>query len=69
MYRKKEYPITYKVVVNQEQQYSIWPADWENAFGWEDVGKSGSQDECLAYIKKVWIDMRPLGLRQNSSPK
>ena len=53
----------YKVVVNQEQQYSIWPADQENALGWRDVGKSGLKEECLAYIKELWTDMRPLNLR------
>ncbi len=54
----------YKVVVNHEEQYSIWPADRENALGWNDAGKSGTRDECLAYIKEVWTDMRPLSLRQ-----
>lgn len=54
----------YKVVVNQEEQYSIWPANRENALGWRDVGKSGSKVQCLAYIKEVWIDMRPLSLRE-----
>ena len=55
----------YKVVVNHEAQYSIWPAHRENAIGWNDVGKSGSQAECLAYIKDVWTDMRPLSLRKS----
>ena len=55
----------YKVVVNHEAQYSIWPAHRENALGWNDVGKSGSQAECLAYIKDVWTDMRPLSLRKS----
>ena len=54
----------YKVVVNHEEQYSIWWADRENALGWSDVGKSGTKDECLAYIEQVWTDMRPLSLRQ-----
>ena len=54
----------YKVVVNHEEQYSIWPADLENALGWHDAGKSGSKAECLAYIKEVWTDMRPLSLRK-----
>ncbi|MEW6733216.1 MAG: MbtH family protein [Acidobacteriota bacterium] len=53
----------YKVVMNHEEQYSIWPADRENALGWKDAGKSGSKAECLAYIKEVWTDMRPLSLR------
>ena len=54
----------YKVVVNHEEQYSIWPADRENALGWFDAGKSGPKAECLAYIKEVWTDMRPLSLRK-----
>ena len=53
----------YKVVVNHEEQYSIWPADRENPLGWKDVGKSGSKTECLACIKEVWTDMRPLSVR------
>lgn len=53
----------YKVVLNHEEQYSIWPADRENAPGWRDAGKSGSRTECLAYIEEVWTDMRPLSLR------
>jgi MbtH protein len=54
----------YKVVVNEEEQYSIWPVDRENALGWKDAGKSGLKSECLEYIQKVWIDMRPLSLRK-----
>jgi MbtH protein len=54
----------YKVVVNHEEQYSIWPADRENPLGWQDVGKIGLKPECLAYIKEVWTDMRPLSLRK-----
>jgi MbtH protein len=55
---------TYKVVVNHEEQYSIWPLDRENPLGWRDVGKSGLKEECLAYIGEVWTDMRPLSLRK-----
>jgi MbtH protein len=54
----------YKVVVNHEEQYSIWPANRENAPGWHDSGPSGSKAECLAYIERVWTDMRPLSLRR-----
>jgi len=53
----------YKVVMNHEEQYSIWPHDRDNALGWNDAGKTGSRAECLAYIKEVWTDMRPLSLR------
>ena len=54
----------YKVVINHEEQYSIWPADRSNPLGWNDVGKSGPKAECLAYIKEVWTDMRPASLRR-----
>ena len=54
----------YKVVLNHEEQYSIWPADRENPLGWSDAGKTGPKAECLAYIKEVWTDMRPLSLRK-----
>ena len=65
MFRDEEEDKTiYNVVVNHEEQYSIWPVDRENAPGWFDVGKSGLKAECLAYIKEVWTDMRPLSLRK-----
>jgi uncharacterized protein YbdZ (MbtH family) len=54
----------YKVVVNHEEQYSIWPEYKANPLGWNDVGKVGPKAECLAYIKEVWTDMRPLSLRK-----
>ena len=65
MYQEdKEDTTIYKVVVNHEEQYSIWPADRDNALGWRDAGTRGTKAECLAYIKEVWTDMRPLSLRQ-----
>ncbi|MEA5605200.1 MbtH family protein [Nostoc sp. UHCC 0252] len=54
----------YKVVINHEEQYSIWPADMQNAFGWKDVGIRGLKKECLTYIQEAWTDMRPLSLRK-----
>jgi MbtH protein len=54
----------YKAVVNEEEQYSIWPADRENPLGWRDAGKVGPKDEVLDWIKEVWTDMRPLSLRR-----
>src|SRR5688500_3639043 len=54
----------YKVVINHEEQYSIWPADRENPPGWKDAGKRGLKPECLRYVEEVWTDMRPLSLRQ-----
>jgi MbtH protein len=61
---EREDTTIYKVVVNHEEQYSIWPADRENALGWNDAGKQGPKAECLAYIEEVWTDMRPLSLRK-----
>jgi MbtH protein len=55
---------TYKVVVNDEEQYSIWFADREPPAGWKAVGKEGPKEDCLAYIEEVWTDMRPLSLRK-----
>lgn len=60
----REAAAIYKVVVNHEEQYSIWAADRENPLGWNDAGKSGLKAECLEYIKEVWTDMRPLSLRR-----
>ena len=54
----------YKVVVNHEEQYSIWPAHLELPLGWRSVGKEGLKADCLAYIKDVWTDMRPLSVRR-----
>jgi MbtH protein len=58
--------LEYKVVVNQEEQYSLWPADRENAPGWKDAGHRGSKEDCLAYVKQVWTDMRPRSLRDKN---
>ena len=55
----------YKVVVNHEEQYSIWPADRENPAGWNDAGCEGMKAECLEWIEEHWTDMRPLSLRKS----
>src|SRR5215475_11159813 len=62
--RDQEDNTIYKVVVNHEEQYSISPAYKANPVGWRDAGKTGPKAECLAYIKEVWTDMRPLSLRK-----
>jgi MbtH protein len=54
----------YTVVVNHEEQYSIWFTDQDIPAGWREVGKAGSKSDCLEYIREVWTDMRPLSLRQ-----
>jgi MbtH protein len=55
----------YRVVVNDEEQYSIWPDHKENPPGWHDAGKTASKQECLAYIEEVWTDMRPRSVRES----
>ncbi len=54
----------YKVVMNAEEQYSLWTADREIPAGWRDAGKTGTKAECMAHIQEVWTDMRPLSLRK-----
>jgi MbtH protein len=54
----------YRVVINHEEQYSIWPIDKELPAGWSDAGKQGARDACLAYVDEVWTDMRPKSLRE-----
>jgi len=55
--------LVYKVVLNDEEQYSIWPAHRENPKGWRDEGKQGTREDCLSHIDEVWTDMRPLSVR------
>jgi MbtH protein len=52
------------VVVNDEEQYSIWPAERDLPAGWRQDGFTGTEDECLAYIDETWTDMRPASLRR-----
>lgn len=66
---EREDKTIYRVVVNHEEQYSIWAADRKNAPGWKDVGKSGTKEQCLSYIKKVWTDMRPRFLQSFAGRK
>lgn len=54
----------YQVVVNHEEQYSIWPAGRQIPNGWRDARKTGTRAECLAYISEVWTDIAPLSVRQ-----
>lgn len=55
--------VTYLVVVNDEEQYSIWPSGTEVPAGWRPVGVTGTEDECVAYVDEVWQDIRPRGVR------
>lgn len=54
----------FSVVMNHEEQYSIWPEDREIPEGWTAVVKGKTRDDALAYIEEVWTDMRPLSLRR-----
>jgi MbtH protein len=64
MSQEQEDTTIYDVVVNHEEQYSIWPSHREKPLGWNYGGKTGNKEECLSYIKDVWTDMRPLSLRK-----
>lgn len=55
----------FRVVVNDEEQYSIWPVHRTLPAGWTDVGVAGSKEQCLEHIETVWTDMRPLSLRRH----
>lgn len=54
---------TYRVVLNDEEQYSVWWADRDLPAGWRAEGVEGTKDKCLAHIGEIWTDMRPLSLR------
>ncbi|MFF7242993.1 MbtH family protein [Embleya sp. NPDC008237] len=54
----------YNVVVNDEDQYSIWFADRALPDGWHAEGTGGSRQECLDHIERVWTDMRPRSVRE-----
>jgi len=53
-----------QVVVNDEEQYSIWPAHTSPPAGWRGDGYQGTREMCLAHIEEVWTDMRPLSVRR-----
>ena len=54
----------YSVVLNDEEQYSIWLTGRPIPSGWRAEGTSGTKEECLAHIETVWTDMRPRSLRE-----
>lgn len=58
-------PTLYHAVVNDEEQYSLWPADRPLPAGWRVAGKTGSKAEVLAFIEQVWTDLRPLSVRRD----
>ncbi|GAA1332250.1 MbtH family protein [Saccharothrix algeriensis] len=53
------------VVVNDEEQYSVWFADRDLPPGWRAEGTSGTREECLDHIARVWTDMRPRSVREH----
>ena len=54
------------VVINAEEQYSIWPSERELPAGWKRAGFSGLKSDCLAHIGTVWTDITPLSARRPS---
>jgi MbtH protein len=58
----------YQVVINHEEQYSIWPAGRDLPLGWKALAQRGTKAECLDYIREVWTDLRPLSLRTSAEP-
>ena len=62
---EREDTTIYSVVLNHEEQYSIWPADREPPAGWTREGTTGPKQVCLDHIEQVWTDMRPLSLRKH----
>ena len=59
-----EYQEMYLILINHEEQYSLWPSYKPIPAGWTAVGEKRTKEECIAYIDIVWIDMRPLSLRK-----
>ena len=55
---------SYVVLINEEEQYSLWLKDRAVPNGWRIVGPSGAKADCLRYVEEVWTDMRPLSLRR-----
>ena len=54
----------YQVLVNHEEQYSLWPSFKQIPKGWEQVGPFGNKETCLAWIEEVWTDITPLSVRR-----
>jgi MbtH protein len=60
------------IVINHEEQYSIWPTNQKLPSGWRTVGRKGNKEACLKYIEEVWTDMRPselLRIREGKLPR
>ena len=61
--------IRYQVVLNHEEQYSIWPDGRDLPLGWQPDGFVGPKEQCIAHISEVWTDMRPLSLRKQMADR
>lgn len=66
--RLNQMQMSYEVVINQEGQYSIWPANKIVPNGWSTVGTPDTKEACLAFISEMWTDMRPISLRAPTQP-
>lgn len=64
MSQEQNNEVNYKVLVNDEEQYSLWPDFKQIPLGWRDTGTQGSKEICLNYVNEVWTDMRPKSLRE-----
>lgn len=60
----EEIKATHIVLINEEEQYSLWPIYKKIPTGWRAVGRQGSEEECMKYVDEVWTDMRPRSLRE-----
>jgi MbtH protein len=54
----------YTVLINSEEQYSLWPSKKAVPAGWTCVGVYGSKTECLEHIEKTWLDITPRSVRE-----
>ena len=61
-----ENEVVFQVVVNHEEQYSIWPQHKAVPHGWRSAGVAGDKATCLEWIRTTWVDMRPLSVREAS---
>jgi MbtH protein len=59
---------TYVVLINHEEQYSLWPSHKSIPAGWSSTGISGAKAECTEYVDRVWTDITPLSVRKRLAP-
>jgi MbtH protein len=59
----------FMVVVNDQEQYAIWPAGCDLPAGWRSEGTHGDEQECVRRVEAVWTDMRPRDLREAMANK